>query len=287
LPRVVAVVNAHHAAVVESDGLRDGPRSRKGRRWRPFTGAHYRLPGQPLEIPERHPVSVDGEIHLGPGRRLIRGGALCRLVGRRYRSNASHNAGIIYHEYGHHLTRHTADFRANGLRPALEQSNRKSALDEAVADYCAAVMMGTPHIWVLHHRHDDVAVHRRSLTSARTMASYDPSPTADPHANGTIWAAAAWEARTEIEATHLGDGCRMDLMMVQALATIGRRHGSTVHQTRRLRSGFAGGLSALLAADAALFRGAYRALLLRCFLRRGISPSDGVPRDHHRAEHCR
>src|ERR1700736_4284363 len=42
LPAVIAVVNAHNAAT-ESEGNRDGVR--RGKRWLPFQGGHYRLPG--------------------------------------------------------------------------------------------------------------------------------------------------------------------------------------------------------------------------------------------------
>src|SRR5262249_20683104 len=154
------LVNAHHAATAK-DGLRDGFHGRGG--WRPFQGGHYRLPwrqsglsllqpaspegernGSPgaglrkQRIVERAPVGPEGEIHLGPGWKLAPYGALAECAGGPYRTNASHNAGILYHEYGHHLTRHTADFCGNALRPRDRQSNLKSALDEGTSDYLAA-----------------------------------------------------------------------------------------------------------------------------------------------------
>src|SRR5262249_575289 len=110
LPPVIAVVNAHHAAT-EHEGIRDGglkPRDA----WLPFQGGHYRLQSRHYDIEEYDPVSPNGEIHLGAGWQLWEHGALAEAAGRGYRANASHNAGIIYHEYGHHITRHTADFRA-------------------------------------------------------------------------------------------------------------------------------------------------------------------------------
>src|SRR5882762_10067971 len=187
LPQVIAVVNAHHAAT-ERDGVRDGELSPGP--WKAFQGGHYRLPGRRFHIDELHPVAETGEIHLGPGRQLLTDGALVQLAGDRYRANASHNAGIIYHEYGHHITRHTADFRGNALRPQDDQDNRKPSIDEGTCDYWSATMLGTPHIWAWHHAHDDQVVHPRSLTSKKNMMDFDHDRNADPHTNGTIWAAA-------------------------------------------------------------------------------------------------
>jgi hypothetical protein len=143
LPQVIAVVNAHHAAT-ERDGIRDGELSPGC--WKAFQGGHYRLPGRRFHIDELHPVAETGEIHLGPGRQLLTDGALVRVAGDRYRANASHNAGIIYHEYGHHVTRHTADFRGNAVKSPQSQDNRKTSLDEGTCDYWTAAMLETPHI---------------------------------------------------------------------------------------------------------------------------------------------
>jgi hypothetical protein len=277
LPRVVAIVNAHHAAT-EHDGIRDGVRGTH--RWLPFQGGHYRLPASRYDIDERAPLSPDGEIHLGPGWQIRRHGALAELSGGRYRASAAHNAGIIYHEYGHHITRHTADFRANGLRPPDRQDNRKSPVDEGMADYWAAALMGTPHIWTLHCRHDEHEVHSRSLTSARTMADYDWGPDADSHANGTIWAAALWDMRSRL-ANPPGDGAELaDLLVLQALVFIGRtgvdgdRSGNP-RWVRRMRSSFATGLAALIRADELLTGGRTRALIAEATGKRGIAqPSD-------------
>jgi len=114
LPRVTAVVTAHSAAT-EQDGIRDGVRGRE--HWLPFQGGHYRLPSRRYDLPEGNPIASAGEIHIGPGWQSLKHGALVEAAGGRYRHNASHNAGIIYHEYGHHIVRHTADFRANNLGP--------------------------------------------------------------------------------------------------------------------------------------------------------------------------
>ena len=220
LPQVTAVVNAHHAAT-EACGIRDGVRGT--RNWLPFQGGHYRLPSRSYDIPELNPVSPNGEIHLGPGWQLLTDGALVRAAGDRYRANASHNAGIIYHEYGHHITRHTADFRGNSLKSPQRQNNRKTALDEGTCDYWTAVMLETPHIWVWHRRHDEQEVHPRSLVSRKTMADFDSGPKADPHANGTIWAAALWGLRTELSRGEADGGKKCDLLLLKTLLLIGER----------------------------------------------------------------
>jgi hypothetical protein len=113
LPAVTVLVNAHHAATEIAPGMRDGV-LRSGN-WLPFQGGHYRLPTGRAGM-EHQPVAAMGEIHLGPGWRLVTDGALPTLAGRAYRANASHNVGIQYHEYAHHLCRHTADFCANAQR---------------------------------------------------------------------------------------------------------------------------------------------------------------------------
>jgi hypothetical protein len=275
LPRVTAVVNAHHA-VTERDGIRDG--LQRGDRWLPFQGGHYRLPAARYDLQEHDPISPDGEIHLGPGRNLLQYGALVEAAGGPYRANASHNAGILYHEYGHHLTRHTTDFRANALRPATRQNNRKVAIDEGTCDYVAATMLDTPHIWAWHLRHDSEVIHPRSLSSSKTMADYDSSPTADAHANGTIWAAALWDLRTQLGRTEEDGVRRTDLMVMQALLLLGQLGDTSsernVNAIRRLRRSFGMGAAAMIQADEILHSGQYRDLILAVFSRRGIEPHD-------------
>ena len=275
LPRVTAVVNAHHA-VTEREGIRDG--LERGDRWLPFQGGHYRLPAEHYDLQEHEPVSPEGEIHLGPGRNLLQYGALVEAAGGPYRANASHNAGILYHEYGHHLTRHTADFRANALRSPTRQNNRKVAMDEGTCDYFAATMLGTPHIWAWHLRHDDEVIHPRSLVSSKTMADYDTSPAADAHANGTIWAAALWDLRTKLRRIE-ADGVRgTDLMVVQALLLLGQLRDTsgekTVNELRRLRKRFETGAAAMLQADEVLYAGRHRELIRASFSQRGVEPQD-------------
>jgi len=277
LPLVTAVVNAHHAAT-EEDGIRDGLRS--GNRWLPFQGGHYRLPSHFYSLWEHKPISPDGEIHLGPGRQLLKHGVLVEAAGGSYRHNASHNAGILYHEYGHHINRHTADFRANALRPPHRQVNLKTAMDEGTCDYWAATMLGTPHIWAWHRRHDHQEVHPRSLTSSKTMADYDQSPVADAHANGTIWAAALWDLRTLLGAAE-PDGVRQtDLLVLKALLLLGKlvdpTRESTVANIRRARESYTAGLNALLQADERLNAGRHQKMILASFSKRGIQPAPSV-----------
>ena len=282
LPRVTAIVNAHHGAVVDAgsdDGSRDGVHRIDGR-WVPFQGGHYRLPGPATIIPERFPISPNGEIHLGPGQQLTRQGALARSVGGAYRANASHNPGIIYHEYGHHITSHTADFRANDLRRRDRQSNKKTAIDEGTADYWAAALLGTPHIWFFHHPHDGVTVHPRSLTSDATMRSFARGPGADVHANGTIWAAALWEIRSRVVAVVPEGAAAADRLVLQALLLMGELAEKPIRESLepspvtvgRLRRSFRGAARALLEADRILYHGRLRDVITTALGRREIDP---------------
>lgn len=274
LPRVIAIVNAHHGAT-EEDGIRDGVR--RGGVWVAFQGGHYRLSDRCNEVLEHYPVSPDGEIHLGPGRQLLHYGALVEASGGRYRANASHNAGILYHEYGHHITRHTADFRANALRKPARQNNGKTAMDEGTCDYWAATMLGIPHIWAWHQRHDAEQVHPRSLVSQKTMAAFDDSPDADPHTNGTIWAAALWDLRTQLARLHEDGARKTDLLVLKALLLIGSIVGDTdsskVKSAKKARDGFEVGLAAVLEADTALNGSRHGPLILETFAKRGIFPA--------------
>jgi hypothetical protein len=280
LPRVTAVVTAHHAAT-EQNSIRDG--LRRGIDWLPFQGGHYRLPSRRYGMPEHNPISSAGEIHLGPGRQLLEHGAIVEAAGGRYRANASHNAGIIYHEYGHHITRHTADFRANNLCQPDRQNNRKTAMDEGMCDYWAATMLGTPHIWILHRRHDDREVHVRSLTSRKSMQDYDTGPLADVHTNGTIWGAALWDLRCQMAAKDR-DGIReTDLLVLKTLLLLGKftppGQETSVENLRLARKHFDIGLTSLLLADEQLNRGKNRKTILEIFGQRGIRPAQSLRQD--------
>ena len=273
LPRVTALVNAHNAAApINATGLRDGVA--KGDRMVAFQGGHYRLPGKAIDVDEHRPIAPCGEIHLGPGRSLLAHGALAELTGQTYRANASHNPGIIYHEYGHHICRHTADLRVNALRPVYMQDNRKTALDEGTADYWAASMLDSPHIWAFHHGHDGDDVHPRSLVSPKTMADYDHSRSADAHANGTIWACALWDIRSKLVENEPDGACIADRLVLAALRTIGKVGesdlGCNPRRLRHLRTDFATGAAALLEADAELCGRQYAAVIRAAMERRGI-----------------
>jgi poly-gamma-glutamate capsule biosynthesis protein CapA/YwtB (metallophosphatase superfamily) len=279
LPPVTAVVNAHDAVAgpnCELDGETRGMRSLA------FQGGHYRLPSRRHSMPELHQVAPDGEIHLGPGRQLLDSGALVVLAGCRYRANASHNAGIIYHEYGHHITRHTADFRANLFCAPDQQDNRKAALDEGICDYWAAAMLGTPHIWAWHKRHDNEHVHARSLTSLKTMDEFDPAPQADSHANGTIYAAALWDLRRRMKKEFSAGERRVDLLVLKSLVLIGNDlgEGGSARAARDARSSYSGALTKLLRADELINGGDFRDAILACFSARKIFPRQDHPIMH-------
>lgn len=274
LPRVKAVVNAH-PAVIEKNGVRDGVRGKASGKWLPFQGGHYRLSGHKLTaIPEVKTISPAGEIHLGPGWRLTNDGALPAAYGHKYRSNASHNSGIIYHEYGHHINRHTADFTVNRLYAPHRQDNRKTASDEGLSDYWAATMMNSPHIWALHRRHIEPDIHPRSLVSKKTMADFDTSPEADPHTNGTILAATLWDIRQVFCQDNPIGYQDFDKILLKALILIGLQHDDTFNPTpkgtSRVRSGFGIVFSALLAADNFCFGGINSDRIRQGFHRRGI-----------------
>ena len=270
LPRVVARVTAHGAATVDqATGLRDGMRSTS--RWRPFQGGHYRLPSHEHDISEREELSPDGEIHLGPGWRLTDHGELVATAGKRYRFNASHNAGIIYHEFGHHLARHTADFRGNAKRDPVDQDNKKTAMEEGSCDYWTATMLATPHIWAWHRRHDEYEIHRRSLASGKSMEQFDADWRADPHDNGTIWGAALWDLRESLSRERT-EGVRIaDLLVLKGMLLIGTDiTGANVSDVRTRREPFEVGVAAILRADKELFGGEHHGAIVVAMSRRGI-----------------
>ncbi|TSA33856.1 MAG: hypothetical protein D4R64_13415 [Porphyromonadaceae bacterium] len=274
-PRVKVLVNAH-PAIYKKDGLIDGYRKPETGKWLPFQGGHYRLSSENLaDIPEPLPISPSGEIHLGPGRCLTEQGALPEYANCNYRCNSSHNAGIIYHEYGHHITRHTADFMANRFQAPHRQSNRKSDLDEGYSDYWAATLLDCSHIWAWHRKHDAIEIHPRSLSSKKTMADFVAGSNAEPHLNGTIFGATLWDIRKKFCETYSDGANKMDLIVLKSLILIGHLQDSaynpTKNGTQKCRSGFALGLAALIEADQICFKGNHTKIIKKCFSQRGIS----------------
>ncbi|HEX4247775.1 MAG TPA: hypothetical protein VH008_07895, partial [Pseudonocardia sp.] len=157
------------------------------RRW---GGGHYRVAARQYDEPEPGGVRPTGEVHLGGG-----SGFAPAEDSTPYYAAPAHNLAIIYHEIGHHLTRHTADFRLNRLRPADGQTNKKVALDEGTADWFTAIMLDQSDIYGWHRGHlatNDPG--RRALQPLRTMADFRGGQ-ADPHTDGTVWASACWTAR--------------------------------------------------------------------------------------------
>ena len=183
-------------------------------------GGHYRLPAERYyDFNEPEPPLPTGEIHLGPGGRFLTYGSA------RYFHAPSHNAAIIYHELGHHLCRHTADFRLNNEQPLRAQHNRKVPLDEGTCDYFTAVLVNTPDIFGWHRADYPRGMQeRRRVDGEWTMASFwgqQSSVTAwgegaDPHIDGTIWSAALWATRVALEARGI-QGEVFDRLVAQAL----------------------------------------------------------------------
>ncbi len=215
---------------------------------RSWGGGHYRLPAQSYsELPEAGPVRPDGEMHLGYGRGFL------SVPEPRYFHTPGHNPAIIYHEVGHHLCRHSADFRLNRLLPALAQTNRKIALDEGTSDYFAAVLLGTPDIYGWHRGQVPVwQQSRRCLNPRWTMASFHGGRERDPHSDGTVWASALWSARMAVQATG-ADPTRFDSMVVQGLDRFGSSDGDNRSEpVLRRRRHFSRLLAAIVATDASL-----------------------------------
>src|SRR5262249_26784208 len=123
LPQLPVVVGAHAGSRLPGFAQGDGD-FRKGH-MRPLMGGHYRVSTRTTAVPEHVRVAATGEVHLGPGwsRRPFAGHA-------GYLRNAAHNPATICHEYGHHLCRHTADFRLNTERRPNRQRNGKTGIEE-------------------------------------------------------------------------------------------------------------------------------------------------------------
>jgi hypothetical protein len=197
------------------------------RRW---GGGHYRLAAESHDPPEPGPVAPTGEIHLGGGSGFVP----TAPEGHGYFAAPAHNLAIIYHEIGHHVCRHTADFRLNALRPPTAQTNKKIPLDEGTCDLLTAILLDNPDIYGWHRASSPTwDRRRRALGPQWTMAGFQGGAT-DPHADGTIWASACWSAREQVAAAG-HDPARFDRMLLRGLelslaAALAVREGSPTNQ---------------------------------------------------------
>ena len=212
------------------------------RRW---GGGHYRLPAASYsELPEEAPVDPRGEVHLGSGRTYI------EHEGTQYLHVPGHNVAVVSHEVAHHVCRHVADFRLNRLRPTLDQTNRRTAVEEGTCDYLAAAMIGHPDIYGWHRGHLPMTDQRRRCLSAPwTMADFRGGQHADPHSDGSVWACALWAARTRAgEVGHPAES--VDALLLQGLARLGRQDDhDRSPEARRARKYYGTLLSAMLEAS--------------------------------------
>jgi hypothetical protein len=214
------------------------------RRW---SGGHYRLPGQgPGADPDA--AGPAGEVHLGGG-----AGFIATPDTDRYFRAPAHNPAIVCHEVGHHVCRHTADFRLNRLRPPGQQTNKKTALDEGTADVITAMLLGTPDIYGWHrHRIPQTEQRRRKLDPRWTMVHFQGGPHSDPHADGTVWASACWSARQRVTDTG-ADPTRFDTLLLRGLELAGRDNpASLIGDALRERRHFSRLMAAMAQADPAL-----------------------------------
>lgn len=252
-------------------GMHDQPR-----RW---GAGHYRLsgPAQPAEAEAGNPA---GEVHLGGGRAFLTG-----PTQQRYFHAPAHNAAIIYHEVGHHLCRHTADFRLNRRRQPQQQSNTKIALDEGTADVLTAILLGTSDIYGWHRAAvPEWEQRRRKLDPRWTMAHFRGGRDQDPHADGTVWASACWTARRAVTAAS-GDPVRFDLLLLRGLELFGYAgERSVTEHTLRVRRHFSRLLATMARADPEL-----APVLLGAMARHGIrlGASNAELRDCARASQRR
>ena len=222
LPPVGVVVGAHFGSRLPGYGEGDG--DRRSGELRPFSGGHYRLSTRTTGVPEPCRVSPTGEIHLGPSRyRKPFAGHTS------YLRNAAHNPAIIYHEWGHHLCRHTADFRCNADRRPRKQRNGKPGVEEGICDYFAASLVGSgrPYGWYRADRG-----RRRDLDRLRPAVREH----GDAHAVGAAWAAAFWRCReTLVDNGLLASSADHDRVLIGALLRTGEV-GTGPRSARRQRS---------------------------------------------------
>ena len=242
--------------------VRIGVHDLRAPRW---GGGHYRLPALTYtSMPEAAPPAATGEIHLGRGGRFVLGD------GRPYFNAPAHNAAIVYHELGHHLTHHTADYRINVDRPVNAQANRKIALDEGTSDYVAGILLDASDIFGWHRQREPAtSLRRRRLDGPWTMAAYGGMRTDDPHSDGTIWASALWATRVQLQ--HEGVAAEeFDRLVLRSLVRTGRSGGDLprgLELERRQQFGHA--LQALLDEDRSA--GGHVGAVVECvFADRGI-----------------
>jgi hypothetical protein len=226
-------------------GMHESPR-----RW---GGGHYRVAARTYDPPEFGHALPTGEIHLGGGSSLVPSPD----GGDSYFAAPAHNVAIVNHEIGHHICRHTADFRLNRLRPERLQTNKKVAVDEGTCDMITAILIDTPDIYGWHR----VTIpewdrRRRMLSPQWTMAGFQGS-SADPHQDGTIWASACWSARERVAAAG-HDRSRFDGMLLRGLelawqnslaATLTSSEDEQFRIALKQRRYYSALLEALLAAD--------------------------------------
>ncbi|HEY6797869.1 MAG TPA: hypothetical protein VI248_24600 [Kineosporiaceae bacterium] len=245
--RLLDVVEAELDRVLPPLRIWLGSHGSGSQRW---GGGHYRVPASTYStLAETHPVDPLGEVHLGSGRVYL------EHHGAPYLHVPGHNTAIVTHEVAHHVCRHVADFRLNRLRPADQQTNRRTSVEEGTCDYLAAAMLGDPDIYGWHRCKVPVTDPRRRCLSARwTMADFRGGPGVDPHADGSIWACALWDARAHADRAGR-PGAAVDGMLLHGLARLGEQeHHDRDPDVLRIRRGYGNVLSAMLEAstDAAL-----------------------------------
>jgi hypothetical protein len=227
LPRIGVVVGAHFGSKLP--GFAHGEGDMRTGTLRPLSGGHYRLSTRTTGVPEPVPVAPTGEIHLGPSRYRKPFAGFTS-----YLRNAAHNPAIVYHEAGHHLCRHTADFRANAGRRPDRQRNGKTGVEEGVCDYFAAALLGSgrPYGWYRADRG------RRRDLELRRHASHVVDGS-DAHALGATWAAAWWRCRGILTADGtLRSPADHDRILVHALLRVGEvgTNGSSRRRREARRS---------------------------------------------------
>jgi hypothetical protein len=214
------------------------------RRW---SGGHYRLPGPGVGV-DADPTNPAGEVHLSGGAGFVAGPGTDL-----YFRAPAHNPAIVCHEVGHHVCRHTADFRLNRQRLPRQQANKKIALDEGTSDVITAILLGTPDIYGWHrHNVAQTEQRRRKLDPRWTMAHFRGGPHSDPHADGTVWASACWSARRRVTDTG-ADPTRFDTLLLRGLELAGRENPvGLIDDAVRERRHFSRLVAAMARADPAL-----------------------------------